>query len=139
MSRLWYRKVQFLIICLHRSLTGHRLATTQMLQKVLRPTRQIRWRRIIRNLTIRNRDSHRLIFLSCFLRVKELVNSDYRFGFCMKNCIYSKLEMSRILNCEPKIRNVQTLAPKHANSYHMYPPYSDNKTRLKSLHVVDAT
>ena len=32
--------------------------------------------------------------------------------------------MSRILNCDPKIRNVQTLVPKNAISYHMSPPYN---------------
>ena len=37
-------------------------------------------------------------FLIFLLRVKELLNSDRRFGFCMKNCIYGQLEMSRILN-----------------------------------------
>ena len=48
-------------------------------------TSYVRWRHIIRIFTTRNRDSHRLIFLNFLLRVKELVNSDYRFGFCMKN------------------------------------------------------
>ena len=71
---------------------------------------------MIRNLTIRNRDPRRLVFLNFLLRVKELVDSDCRFGFCMKNCIYGQLDMSRILDFDPKIRNVQTLAPKHAIS-----------------------
>ena len=83
----------------------------------------IRWRHMIRNVTIRNRDSHRSIFLNFLLRVKDLVNSDCRFGFLVKNCIYSRLEMSRILNSEPKIRNFQTLVPKNAISYRMSPPY----------------
>ena len=39
---------------------------------------------MIRNLTIRNRDSSRLVLLNFVLRVKELVDSDCRFGFCMK-------------------------------------------------------
>ena len=82
-----------------------------------------RWRHVIRNLTIRNRDSRRSVFLNFLLRVKELVNSDCKFGFCMRNCIYGQLEMSRILNFDPNIRNIQTLAPKHAISYHMSPPY----------------
>ena len=82
----------------------------------------IRWRRIIRNFTIRNRDSRRLVFLNFLLRVKDLVNSDCRFGFLVKNCIYSQLEMSRILNSEPKIRNFQTLMPTNAISYRMSPP-----------------
>ena len=83
----------------------------------------LRWRHIIRNFTIRNRDSRRLVFLNFLLRVKDLVNSDCRFGFLVKNCIYSQLEMSRILNSEPKIRNFQTLVPKNAISYRMSPPY----------------
>ena len=58
---------------------------------------------MIRNLTIRNRDSRRLIFLNFLLWVKDLVNSDCRFGFYMKNCIYSQLDMSRILNFGQKI------------------------------------
>ena len=66
---------------------------------------------MIRNFTIRNRDSRRLIFLNFILRVKELVNSDCRFGFYMKNCIYSQLDMSRIPKFGPKIRNPQSLAP----------------------------
>ena len=77
----------------------------------------------MRNLTIRNRDSHRSIFLNFLLRVKELLNSDRRFGFCMKNCIYGQLEMSRILNFVRKIRNAQTLVPKNTISYRMSPPY----------------
>ena len=76
----------------------------------------------MRNFTIRNRDSRRLVFLNFLLRVKDLVNSDCRFGFLVKNCKYSKLEMSRILNSEPKIKNVQTLVPKNALSYRMSPP-----------------
>ena len=77
----------------------------------------------MRNFTIRNRDSHRLIFLNFLLRVKELVDSDCRFGFCMKNCIYSQLDMSRILEFDQKIRNFKTLAPKNTISYHTSPPY----------------
>ena len=91
------------------------------------PEVRIRWRHIIRNFTIRNRDSHRLIFLNFLLRVKELVNSDCRFGFCMKNCIYSQLEMPRVLDFDPKLRNVQTLVPKNAISYHTSPPYDMDK------------
>ena len=60
---------------------------------------------MIRNLTIRNRDSHRLVFLNFLLWVKELVNSDCRFGFLVKNLIYSQLEMSRISKFDRKIRN----------------------------------
>ena len=71
---------------------------------------------MIIDLTIRNRDSHRLILLNFLLRVKELVNSDCRFGFCMKNCIDGQLEMSRVLDFDPKLRNIQTLVPKHAIS-----------------------
>ena len=82
----------------------------------------IRWRRMIRNITIRNRDSRRLVFLNFLLRVKELVNSDCRFGFYMKNCIYSQLDMSRILNFDEEIRNVKTFAQKNAISYHMSAP-----------------
>ena len=78
---------------------------------------------MIRNITIRNRDSRRLFFLNFLLRVKDLVNSDCRFGFLVKNCIYSRLEMFRIVNSEPKIRNFQTLVPKNAISYRMSPPY----------------
>ena len=78
---------------------------------------------MIRNLTIRNRDSRRLFFLNFLLRVKELVNSDCRFGFYVKNCRYSQLGMSRILNFGPKIRNAQTLAQKSVISYPMSPPY----------------
>ena len=63
---------------------------------------------------MRNRDSHRSIFLDFLLRVKKLINSDRRFGFCMKNCIYGQLEMSRILDFDPRIGNVQTLVPKNA-------------------------
>jgi len=77
---------------------------------------------MIRNLTIGNRDSHRLIFLDFIVRVKEFIISNHRFGFYTKNCIYGQLEMSIILNCEPKIRNVQTLVPKNTISYHMSPP-----------------
>ena len=82
----------------------------------------IRWRHMIRNVTIRNRDSHRLIFLNFLLRVKELVTSDCRFEFCMKNCIYSKLEMFRILEFDPTMRNAQTLTPNNAISHHTSPP-----------------
>ena len=64
----------------------------------------ILWRHIIRNCTIRIRDSHRLTFLKFLLRVKELVNSDCRLGFGMKNYI-SQLEMSRILIFDPNIRH----------------------------------
>ena len=39
---------------------------------------------MIRNLTIRHRDSRRLVFLNFLLRLKELVNSDCRFGFLVK-------------------------------------------------------
>ena len=77
---------------------------------------------MIRNLTIRNRDSRRLVFLNFLLRVKELVNSDCRFGFCMKNYIYSQLEMSRVLDVDLKIIHVQTLVAKNIISYHMSPP-----------------
>ena len=59
---------------------------------------------MIRNFTIRNRDSRRLFFLNFLLWVKELVNSDCRFGFLVKNCIYSHLETSRIPKFGPKIR-----------------------------------
>ena len=83
----------------------------------------LRWRHMIRNLTIRNRDSHRLVFLNFLLWVKELVNSDCRFGFLMKNYIYSQLGMSRIPKFDQKIRNSQTLAPKSAISYPTSPPY----------------
>ena len=82
----------------------------------------VRWRHIIRNFTIRNRDPHRSILLNFLLRVKDLVNSDCRFGFLVKICIYSRLEMCRILNSEPKIRNFKTLVPKNAISYRMSPP-----------------
>ena len=58
---------------------------------------------MIRNLTIRNRDSRRLVFLNFLLWVKELVNSDCRFGFLVKNCIYSQLDMSRIPKFDPKM------------------------------------
>ena len=80
---------------------------------------------MIRNLTIRNRDPRRLIFLNFPLRVKESVDSGCRFGFYMKNCRYSQLDMSRIQNSGQKIRNSQTLAQKSAISYHMSPPYID--------------
>ena len=62
------------------------------------------------------------LFLNSLLRVKKLVNSDCRFGFCMKNCIYSQLEMARALDFEPQIRNVQILVPNNAISYHTSPP-----------------
>jgi len=55
--------------------------------------------------------------------VKELVNSDCKFGFCMKTCIYSQLEWSRILKFGPIRRKSQTLAPKNAISHHMSPRY----------------
>ena len=61
------------------------------------------------------------MFLNFLLRVKESVNSDCRFGLCMKNCVYSQLEMSRVIDFDPTIRNVQTLVPKHA-TYHTSPP-----------------
>ena len=86
------------------------------------PQEQLRWRRMIRNFTIRNRDSRRLVFLNFLLWVKELVNSDCRFGFLVKNCIYSQLDMSRIPKFDQKIRNSQTLAPKSAISYPTSPP-----------------
>ena len=77
---------------------------------------------MIRNLTIRNRDSRRLVFLKFLLRVKELVNSDCRFGFLVKNLIYSQLKTSRILDSDPKIGNFHTLGSKNAISYRMSPP-----------------
>jgi hypothetical protein len=58
---------------------------------------------------MRNRDSQGLVSLNALLRMQELVNSHCRCGFCMNKCIYSKLEMSRILNCDPEIRNFQIL------------------------------
>ena len=67
---------------------------------------------MLRNLMIRNRDSRRSAFLNFLLMVKDLVNSDYRFGFLAKNCVYSHLDMSRISNFGPKIRNSWTLAQK---------------------------
>ena len=78
---------------------------------------------MIRHFTIRNRDSRRLVFLNFLLRVKELVNSDCRFGFLVKNCVYSQLDVLRILEFGQKIRNSKTLAQKNAISYHMSPPY----------------
>ena len=77
---------------------------------------------MIRNLTIRNRDSRRLFFLKFLLRAKELVNSDCRFGFLVKNCIYSQLDMSRILKFGQQIISSKALAPKHAIPYRMTPP-----------------
>ena len=64
---------------------------------------------MIRNLTIRNRDSRRLVFLNFLLRVKDLVNSDCRFGFLVKNCIYSQLDMSRIPKYAQKLIVVEFL------------------------------
>ena len=95
--------------------------TKPVTKKALRP-KDIRWRHEIRNFTIRNRDSRWLFFLNFLLWVKELVNSDCRSGFLVKNCIYSQLDMSRIPKIGPKIRNSQTLAQKSAISYHMSPP-----------------
>ena len=83
----------------------------------------VRWRRIIRNCTIRNRDSRRLVFLNFLLRVKESVNSDCRFGFLVKNCIYGQLDMSRVQKNGPKIRKSETLTTTNAISYDMSPPY----------------
>jgi hypothetical protein len=56
---------------------------------------------MIRHFTMINRDASRSIFLNFIVRVKELVISDCRFEICIKNCIYSQLEMSRILICDP--------------------------------------
>ena len=50
--------------------------------------------------------------------------------------------MSRVLDFDPKIRNVQTLVPKNAVSYHASPPYAlyvfcanDNDSQTKqALH-----
>ena len=51
--------------------------------------------------------------LSIFdLWTPELNNLDLKIGFLIQNCIYRQLE----------IRKIQTLAPKHAISYHMSPP-----------------
>ena len=95
---------------------------------------RLRCSHMIRNLTIRNRDTRRLIVLNFPLRVKEPVNSDCRVGFLVKNCIYiyiyicmyiyiySQLDMSRILDVDQKIRNFKTLAPKNTISYHTSPP-----------------
>ena len=99
---------------------------------------KIRWRRMIRNFTIRNRDSRRLVFLSFLLWVKELVNSDCRFGFLVKNCIYSQLDMSRIPKFDPKIRNSQTLTPKSAISYHTSPPQCPLRSLEKGNHFLKA-
>ena len=71
----------------------------------------------------KTRDSRGLAFLNFLLRVKESLNSDRGFGFCMKNSICSQLEWSRIPKSAPKIRNFQTLVPTNAISYHMSPPY----------------
>ena len=102
-------------------------------EKYIEITKNIR---PVRNFMIRNRDSHRLIFLIFLLRVKELVNSDCRFGFCMKNWLHSQLEMSRVLDFDPKIRNVQTLVPKNAISYHTSPAYYVLVMFLYILHDV---
>ena len=77
-----------------------------------------------RNFRRRNRDSRRRVFLKFLCRVKELVNSDCRFGFLVKSCIYSQLDTSRIQKFDPKIRNFQTLGPKNSISYRMSPPYA---------------
>jgi len=54
--------------------------------------------------------------------VKELLNSERRFRFCMKNFIYSQLGWSRILKSGSKMRNFQTLVPTDTISHHMSPP-----------------
>ena len=46
---------------------------------------KLRWRHMIRHLTIRNKHRRRLISLNVRLRVKEWVNSDSRFEFPVKN------------------------------------------------------
>ena len=64
-----------------------------------------------------------VLFFLCFgLWTAELLNFNLKIGFLIKNCIYGQLEMSRILNSDPKIRNVQTLVLKNAISYRMSPP-----------------
>ena len=78
---------------------------------------KLRLRHMIRNLVIRNRDSRRPLFLNFPARVKELVNTDCRFGFCMKNYIYSQLDF------DTRIRHVQSLVRKNVFSYGMSPPY----------------
>ena len=65
-----------------------------------------------------------LFFLFFGLWTAELLNFDLKIGFLIKNCIYGQLEMSRILDSDPKIRNFQTLGPNNAVSYRMSPPYS---------------
>ncbi len=82
----------------------------------------LRWRHMIRNFTIRNRDSRRLVFLNFLLWVKELVNSDCRFGFLLKNCIYRQLDMSRIRNFGQKHKKFPGSRSESAISYRMSPP-----------------
>ena len=53
-------------------------------------------------LLVRNSDSRRLVFLNFLLWVKELVNSDCRFGFLVKNCIYDQLERAGDQNLNQK-------------------------------------
>ena len=93
---------------------------------------------MIRNHTIRNRDPRFfniflvLFFLFFGLWTAELLNFNLKIGFLIKNCIYGQLEMSRILNFDPKIRKFKTLAPKNTISYHTSPPYK-NLNDLKIL------
>ena len=55
----------------------------------------------------------------------------------MKNYIHSQLEMSRVLDFDPKIRNVQTLVPKNAISYHTSPPYLTLRMYLTNHFIQD--
>ena len=60
-----------------------------------------RWRHIVRNLTIRNRDSCRLAFLNFLLWVKELVGSDCRFGLYIEKLekAYNSCLYTLVLRC----------------------------------------
>ena len=72
----------------------------------------VRWRCAIRHSATRKRDSQSRFFLS-FPSGSTLI-SVMSLGFFVQNCMYSHLEMSRVLNVRPQIEQIQTLAPKNA-------------------------
>jgi len=44
------------------------------------------------------------VFFHFLIRVKELVNSDCRFGFYAKTCVCSQLDMSGIQKFDPRVQ-----------------------------------
>ena len=81
---------------------------------------------MMRTLAVSIRDSYAslmgFVLLSFPLRVKALADFDCTSAHSDSARQAVKLEMSRVFDFDPEIRNVQTLVPKNTISYHTSPP-----------------